>query len=380
MRDTVRVSPIPIGLKRFENKSIQAKGRVQVDLPDYLPARMLNEFVYCPRLFFYEWVESIFAHSADTVEGALRHEKLETKSDPLPAPDREAQIHSRSVTLSSETHRLIAKMDLIEGEAGAVVPVDYKKGNPRDTDDGPEAWPADRVQLCAQALVLRDNGYKCEEAVAYYHSTRQRVRVVIDDRLIEEVLRAVEDARGLALAGEIPPPLVDSPKCPRCSLVGICLPDETALYKSIREAAADPQLSLFNGDGSALHESDSNEPIRRLIPARDDLRPLYVTGLGLIVGKSGEVLQIKEPNKPVVQEVRVGEISQVNVFGNVQFTAAAVQGLCWSEAHRALLVRRMVLWPHSRAGPEECVLTQAAVCAGRRTALLRGCRAGICSS
>jgi CRISPR-associated protein Cas1 len=60
----------------------------------------------------------------------LRHAKLETKSDPLPPPDQESHIHSRSVTLSSETHRLIAKMDLIEGESGAVVPVDYKKGQP----------------------------------------------------------------------------------------------------------------------------------------------------------------------------------------------------------------------------------------------------------
>ena len=40
---------------------------------------MLNEFVYCPRLFFYEWVEGVFAHSADTVEGALRHETLGEK-------------------------------------------------------------------------------------------------------------------------------------------------------------------------------------------------------------------------------------------------------------------------------------------------------------
>jgi CRISPR-associated protein Cas1 len=24
------------------------------ELPDYLPARMVNEFAYCPRLFFYE--------------------------------------------------------------------------------------------------------------------------------------------------------------------------------------------------------------------------------------------------------------------------------------------------------------------------------------
>ena len=23
------------------------------ELPDYLPARMVNEFAYCPRLFFY---------------------------------------------------------------------------------------------------------------------------------------------------------------------------------------------------------------------------------------------------------------------------------------------------------------------------------------
>ena len=37
-------------------------------LPDYLPARMVNEFAYCPRLFFYEWVEGLFAESVDTVE------------------------------------------------------------------------------------------------------------------------------------------------------------------------------------------------------------------------------------------------------------------------------------------------------------------------
>jgi CRISP-associated protein Cas1 len=190
--------------------------RVEVELPDYLPARMLNEFVYCPRLFFYEWVEGIFAHSADMIEGELRHEKLETKSDPLPPPDQEARIHSRSVNLSSETHRLIAKMDLVEGEGGAVVPVDYKKRSPRDGEEGPEAWPADRTQLCAQALTLRDNGYKCEEAIAYYHATRQRVRVAIDETLVAETLAAIEGAKALALRGRIPKPLVDSPKCPRC--------------------------------------------------------------------------------------------------------------------------------------------------------------------
>ena len=66
------------------------------------------------------------------------------------------------------------------------------------------------------------------------------------------------------------------------------------------------------------------------MPARDDLRPLYVTGHGLVIGKSGEVLQIRERDKSV-QQVRIGEISQVNVFGNVQLTAGAIQALCRSE-------------------------------------------------
>ena len=164
MSDPAKVFPVASQPGAATAPSSRGPTRRQVELPDYLPARMLNEFVYCPRLFFYEWVEGGFAPSADTVEGELRHEKLETKSDPLPPPDQQAQIHSRSVTLSSETHRLIAKLDLIEGEGGAVVPVDYKKGSPRDSDDGPQAWPADRAQLCAQALILRDNGYQCEEA------------------------------------------------------------------------------------------------------------------------------------------------------------------------------------------------------------------------
>lgn len=47
--------------------------------PDYLPARMLNEYVYCPRLFYYMWVESVFAHNRETVEGSLRHSKIDSR-------------------------------------------------------------------------------------------------------------------------------------------------------------------------------------------------------------------------------------------------------------------------------------------------------------
>jgi CRISPR-associated protein Cas1 len=245
--------------------------RRSVEVPDYLPARMLNEFVYCPRLFFYEWVEGVFAHSADTIEGALRHEKLERKADALPAAaDMPAQqIHARSVELASETRKLIARIDLVDAAGGEASPVDYKRGAPRDGDDGPEAWPADRAQVCAQALILRDNGYACREAIVYYTTTKQRVRVAVDDTLVQETLRALADARVLATAGRAPPPLVDSPKCPRCSLVSICLPDETAVSMSLPAGPAAQQLALFPADvertepASAITSRPADE-IRRL--------------------------------------------------------------------------------------------------------------------
>src|ERR1019366_3605694 len=73
-------------------------------LPDYLPARMVNEFVYCPRLFFYEWIEGVFRESADTLEGSAQHKRVDARASALPeAGQSEEKIHARSVTLSSES-------------------------------------------------------------------------------------------------------------------------------------------------------------------------------------------------------------------------------------------------------------------------------------
>src|SRR5437899_6699825 len=85
-------------------------------LPDYLPARMVNEFAYCPRLFFYEWVEGVFRESADTIEGSTQHRRADAGSGELAGPEEAETIHARSVTLSSERLRVVAKMDLVEGD------------------------------------------------------------------------------------------------------------------------------------------------------------------------------------------------------------------------------------------------------------------------
>ena len=73
------------------------------DVPDLVPARMLNEFTYCPRLAYLEWAEGDFADSADTVEGRFHHRKVDKESGDLPPADRlpEAatgdKLHARSM-------------------------------------------------------------------------------------------------------------------------------------------------------------------------------------------------------------------------------------------------------------------------------------------
>jgi CRISPR-associated protein Cas1 len=300
--------------------------------PDYLPARMVNEFVYCPRLFFYEWVEGVFRESADTLEGSAQHKRVDARPTELPEAGTGAEkIHARSVTLSSERLKVIAKLDLVEAEGTAATPVDYKHGAPREGKDGIEMWPADRVQIALQAIVLRENGYDCAEAVVYYQKTKQRVRVPVDSGLIAEAEEAVARAWDLATYGEIPPPLVDSPKCPGCSLNSICLPDETNRLTSIDLSGA-AQLGLFDRpEGIPVRKPPASEgiqtQIRQLMTPRDDLKPLYLNTQGFRVGKSGEVLQVKDKDK-TVQEVRIGEICQVNLLGNVQISTQAVQSLC----------------------------------------------------
>jgi CRISPR-associated protein Cas1 len=295
------------------------------ELPDYLPARMVNEFTYCPRLFFYEWVEGLFVESVDTVEGSIQHARVDAKTTALPdAADLPESIHSRSVTLSSERLRVIAKMDLVEVEGGVATPVDYKHGSPREGPEGLELWPSDRVQLAVQGIVLRENGYRCEEGVAYYRKTGQRVRVAFDEAVTAETERAILEAWGAAEAGAIPAPLVDSPKCPGCSLVGICLPDET--WRAGAEEMEEPrQLSLFD-----VPRKPVKREVRPMMTPRSELRPLYVNSQGFKLGKSGAVLQVKDKEK-LVQEVRIGEICQVNLMGNVQITTQAVQALCAAE-------------------------------------------------
>jgi len=80
-----------------------------------LPVRMVNEYVYCPRLAFLEWVDGEWSDSGDTEEGRRAHARIDAGSGRMPEPgDVEAKpdFTARSVMLGSERLGIIAKLRL----------------------------------------------------------------------------------------------------------------------------------------------------------------------------------------------------------------------------------------------------------------------------
>jgi len=283
--------------------------------PELIPVRMLNEFVYCPRLAYLEWVQGEFEDNADTVEGRYRHRRVDKEVKPLPpkgedgtesdGAGEDAPVVSRSVMLSDAELGLIAKIDLVETRGDEAVPVDYKRGEVPDVPF--RAYDPERVQICAQALLLRAHGYRCERGILWFARSRARVTIEITGELIQKTREAIRALRRTAAAGEIPPPLEDSPKCPRCSLVGICLPDE------VHHLAQ-------RGNGGA------QDAIRRMAPARDAGLPLHVVEQGAYVRKRGDAIEVHS-NGARLAKARLLDVSQVNLHGNVQISTQTMREL-----------------------------------------------------
>ncbi|MCC6646194.1 MAG: CRISPR-associated endonuclease Cas1 [Polyangiaceae bacterium] len=306
--------------------------RLPPAVPALVPARMVAEALYCERLMYLEWAQREFADNAFTVEGRLVHKRADTPGGALPpkpsgasddtaAPAAEERPYqARSVWLSSETLHLTGKIDIVEGESdGRVVPIEYKRGKAPDVPGG--VYPPQRAQVCAQALLLREAGYQCDEGALYFAGSKLRVTVPITDELIAMTLEAVRRARELASIGTLPPPLDGSPKCNGCSLTLICLPDETTLLRRLEHQ---PEPTTAPEVDAAAEDDEEVEP-RRLFPARDDAVPLYVKAQGGRVGLSGERLKVW--TKDASEEVRLSNTSQVSLFGNIQLTTQAARAL-----------------------------------------------------
>jgi CRISPR-associated protein Cas1 len=363
-----RASDAPAALPR--PKTLPLITARPVAPPDIVPARMVNEVLYCERLMYLEWVQGEFADNAFTVEGRFTHARADTPGGKLPAPrvvddtedenkdepenapvelsryrlrqrkdvPEERPYQARSIWLTSEKLGITAKIDVVEGtESGVVVPIEYKRGAAPDLPEG--AYLPERAQVCVQALLLREHGYRCDEGAIYFAKSRQRVAIPLTEALIFRTLEAVRTAREIAARNEAPPPLQDSPKCRGCSLVDICLPDEVNLLRALDgkppietppleiAAADDPDVPLSPDPWQLTTDLDP-EPsrnVRQLVTARDDRVPLYVHDFRAVIALSGEQLMVRGSEGTV--PVRLMNTSQVVIRGNAQISTQALRAL-----------------------------------------------------
>ena len=269
-----------------------------------IPVRMLNEYIYCPRLAYLMWTQKEWVESSDTVEGKDIHRRVDKREQILSIMCGDSSIYEKvkykSVTLSSEKLGIIAKMDVVETKNGMATPVDYKRGKRPHVEYS--AYLPERIQVCAQGMLLEEMGFMVECGYIYFSGSRERVEVRFDETLRAETESAIGDLRMCVMQGLLPPPLKDSPKCPRCALVTVCLPDEINALR-----------------GSQLAP-------RPIAVPKDDALPLIIQSQRAKVSKSGETLVVSNTDQSETT-VRLIDISDVAIFGSASITAPALSAL-----------------------------------------------------
>ncbi|HFE45167.1 MAG TPA: CRISPR-associated endonuclease Cas1, partial [Nannocystis exedens] len=170
---------------------------------------------------------------------------------------------------------------------------------------GYRAWPADVAQVGLYMAILRDLGIRCEEARIFYRGNGIHTHIDWSDGLDHFLRDVVAEARRVSGLETPPAPLLDSPKCFGCSLHGICLPDE---YHALR-AAKRPE-----------------EPIRRIVPGRDDRAFVHITSPGTVLRKRSETLVVSGRDG-IDERLLLKDLSHIAIFGPSQITGQCLQHL-----------------------------------------------------
>ncbi|NJN82978.1 MAG: CRISPR-associated protein Cas4 [Caldilineaceae bacterium] len=115
--------------------------------PDSLPLSYINHYEFCPRRFWYIYVQGQMVENVHVLRGNLNHERADT---PGYETTSDGVIVHRRVYVYSHTLDITGICDLLEEHAdGSLVPVEYKHGRQG-------RWNNDQAQLCAQALCLEE--------------------------------------------------------------------------------------------------------------------------------------------------------------------------------------------------------------------------------
>ncbi len=280
--------------------------------------RLIAEYAYCPRLFYLEQVEGIDIPSADTAEGDYIHRRVAHPGQPLP-DDAETPKKVSSLTITSRELGLTATIDLTEISGHNAVPVEYRRGRPRKLSTASETtaenggerqvvepWPTDRIQIGLQCLLLEEHGYKVESGIIYYAAEKRRLEIKWGSNLRAEALSTLKEAQACA-GGPRPPPLLNSHKCPRCSLQPFCLPDEINYERPIGAP-------------------EDTSP-RRIWPPREDGIQVIVQQEGTRLGIAGKCIKIEEGNGKLLKEIPITSVESLTLVGYVQISTQALHRL-----------------------------------------------------
>lgn len=187
--------------------------------PDLLPLSYVNQYAYCARRFWYMYVEAEMAENVHVLRGIVNHEHV---NEPGYATQASGVVAHRRVHVYSHTLGISGICDLVEeAPDGTLAPVEYKQGQQG-------RWANDQAQLCAQALCLEEmTGRRIERGAIFYFGSRRRQEVPFTPELRGETEAIIRAMQHVVALGAIPPHTEQRARCKGCSLVDVCLPEET---------------------------------------------------------------------------------------------------------------------------------------------------------
>ncbi len=234
---------------------------------ELLPLSALQHLVFCERQCALIHIEQVWSDNALTLEGSRLHHRTDERG-----PRREVRgdvVILRSLPLRSfhlgvsgradvvEFHRVLPKLDTHSSSqnlSGGVTlpglegvwrpyPVEYKRGRPK-TD------LSDRIQLCAQAICLEEMlSGKIPEGAIFYGKVQRRNEVIFDPQLRTETESAARRLHVLISLGKTPTARKE-PKCDRCSLFDLCLPQTTGEGRSAQAFLSEALSHSLEADES----------------------------------------------------------------------------------------------------------------------------------
>lgn len=187
---------------------------------EYLSLSYINHFAYCPRRFWYIYVQGEMKENVHVLRGNWNHERVD-----LPGYATVDDItYHRRVYVVSHALRTTGICDLLEeSPAGELVPVEYKQGRRNQ-------WINDQAQLCAQALCLEEmTGKTISHGAIFYFGSRRRLDVPFTPELRRTTSDLITAMHQTLATGDLPDHTTDRRRCNGCSLIDLCLPDETRM-------------------------------------------------------------------------------------------------------------------------------------------------------